>query len=79
MNIQRIDTEIVCACSGGGGGGFVVVYYLTDEHNLVSSINFLWRSFLTGNTTGVTKLAKRLNERGDQQLFMFKCLVWRIS
>ena len=46
----------VCVC----GGVFVVVYNLMDEHNLGSPINFLWRSFLTGNTTGVTKLNKLL-------------------
>ena len=50
----------VCVCACGGGGGFVVVYYLMDEHNLGSHIHFLWRSFLTGNNTGVTKLTKQL-------------------
>ena len=50
----------VCVCACGGGGGFVVVYYLMDEHNLGSPIHFPWRSFLTGNTTGFTKLTKQL-------------------
>ena len=68
----------VCAC--GGGGGFVVVYYLMDEHNLGSPIHFLWRSFSTGNTTGVTRRNNsKFNESSHQQLYMFKCLVWRIS
>ena len=46
------------------GGGFVVVYYLIKEHDLGSHIHFLWRSFLTGNTTGVTKLTKQLKMHG---------------
>ena len=57
----------VCVCGGGGvrggGGGMVVdvcvcmdVFHLMDEHNQVLPIHFLCRSFLTGNTTGVSKL-----------------------
>ena len=50
----------VCVCACGGGGGFVIVYYLMDVHNLGSPVHFLWLSFFTGNTTGVTKLTKQL-------------------
>ena len=63
-------------CAYGGGGGFVVVHYLIYliyGHPFVSHGGHFWPE-----TTQLLQSwlnHSKFNESGDQQLYMFKCLV----